>query len=253
MLNKSHTLIIILNKLIFISIIALVSGPFSLSSQNLGTQRKTNQFTEYIDRHNENDIYDINDPRTYNGTPFANPSFLIGNVYMDNELISRGIALRYNVFADEIEVKESLQKDNNTIKGLTRSLDIYVTILNDTFVYLVRNESLVKDGYFQVLYKGTHLILYKKLEKKLYPPKKAATSLTKDVPATFSDRNSYFIATKENRYYELPSSKSKKIKVFEKNKETVKKIIKENNLDINKESDLIRLLKYIDGHNISDL
>lgn len=242
-----------MNKIIFVLVVSLAFGSFTLFSQNLGTQRKLNQFTEYLDRHNENDIYDIDDPSTYNGSPFSNPSYSFGNVYRDDELISKGIALRYNVFSEEIEVKESILEDDNTAKALTKSTDIHVSIVNDKFVYIPVNETLVTGGYFQVLHKGNFILLYKKLLKKFYFPKKAATSLTKDVPATFIDREVFYIATKEGRYYELPSSKSKKIKVFEKNKELVKNYLKEKDLDINKEKDLIRLIIYLDNLEVSEL
>lgn len=242
-----------MNKIIFVLILTLTFGSFTLFSQNLGTQRKINQFTEYLDRHNESDIYDIDDPSTYDGSPFSNPLYLFGNVYREDELISKRIALRYNVYSEEIEVKESILDDKNTAKALTKSTDIHVSILNDRFVYLPVNETLTIGGYYQVLHKGNYLILYKKLLKKFYFPKKAATSLTKDVPATFIDREVFYIATKNGRYYELPSSKSKLIKVFENNKELVKNYLKEKDLNISNEKDLIKLIIYIDSLEISEL
>jgi len=242
-----------LNKIIFVSVLTLIFGSFTLVSQNLGTQRKLNQFTEYLDRFNENDIYNKDDPSTYKGSPFANPSYLLGNVYQDDKLISKGIALRYNVYSEEIEVKESILEDYKNAKALTKSTDIHVSIATDEFVYLPMSESLATSGYFQVLHQGNFIVLYKKLQKKFYLPKKAATSLTKDVPATFIDREVYYLATKEERFYELPNSKSKKLKIFEKNKEIVKDYLKENDLDINKENDLIKLIVYIDSLEVSEL
>jgi hypothetical protein len=242
-----------LNKIIFVLIVALTFGSSTLFSQNLGTQRKTNQFTEYLDRHNENDIYDINDPSTYNGSPFAKPLYLLGNVYREEELISNRIALRYNVYSEEIEVKESILEDNNKAKALIKSTDIHVSIANDLFVYLPLNESLPIGGYYQVLHKGDFIKLYKKLLKKFYLPKKAATSLTKDVPATFIDREVFYIALKNDRYYELPSTKNKIIKAFKKNGAIVKNYIKEKDLDISNEKDLIRLIIYIDSLELSEL
>ncbi len=234
-------------------VVTLILGSFTLMSQNLATQRKTNQFTEHIDRFNENDIYDIKDPSTYEGTPYNNYNFLIGNVYLNNEIISKGIGLRYNIYNDEIEVKESLQNDNSDIKSLTKSSDINVSILNTSYVFLPIGQPLSIGGYFKVSYRGDNLILYKKLQKKFYPPKKAATSLTKDILATFIDRHNYYLVSNEGKYFEIPNSKNKFLKLFVENKEAVKNYIKEGNIDINKEKDLVRLVNYIDGLNISEL
>ncbi len=71
--------------------------------------------------------------------------------------------------------------------------------------------------------------------------------MTKDVPASFEENSVYFIVSKDGKFYELPKSKSKKVKVFGNKQDVVKKYIKKNKLNINKEKDLKKLLIYFDN------
>lgn len=52
------------------------------------------------------------------------------------------------------------------------------------------------------------------------------------------------MVSKDGRFYELPNSKSKIIKVMNKKKDQVKAYIKTASLDFKKEKDLIKLVKY---------
>ena len=52
------------------------------------------------------------------------------------------------------------------------------------------------------------------------------------------------MVSKDGRFYELPNSKSKIIKVMNKKKDQVKAYIKTASLDFKKENDLIKLVKY---------
>ncbi len=81
---------------------------------------------------------------------------------------------------------------------------------------------------------------------KYYGKKKATTSITRDLPASFIDKPVYYIVDKSGKYYELPTSRSKKLKVFGTNKDVIKRYVAEKGLDLNKEGDLLRVIKYYD-------
>jgi hypothetical protein len=51
---------------------------------------------------------------------------------------------------------------------------------------------------------------------------------------------------KNGKYFELPSSRSKKLKVFGSNRDAIKKYVGENDLDLNEERDLIRVIRHYD-------
>ncbi|PHS63450.1 MAG: hypothetical protein COB12_09125 [Flavobacterium sp.] len=199
---------------------------------------------EFIKRFDKGVSY--KDVDSYKGTPYNNPVFLLGNIYENTTLLANDVALRYNAMADEMEVKESITTPDEEAKLLTKSIDIYVKINGDIFIFAPYQGGVEEGGYFQVLFEGTQYNFYKKNIKKFYPAKKATSSITTDTPAMFQDKPVYYIVTKKGRYYEFPSSKSKKIKVFGEQKDTIKKYVKEKGLDLNKEKDLKKAVIYFD-------
>ena len=201
---------------------------------------------EFIMR--ENKDVDFLDTDSYTGTPYNNPNYLMGNVYQGKELLANNVGLRYNAVADEIEIKESLASPDEEAKVLTKSPEIFVKIMKDIYIFAPYKGGVEGGGYFNVMYEGTGVDLYKKLKKNFKPAKKATSSITTSTPAKFSDDIVYYLATKDGKFYEMPSSRSKKIKVFGSKKDEMKKYVKENRLDLNDENDLLKAVKYYDGN-----
>ncbi|MEM7185750.1 MAG: hypothetical protein AAF466_03740 [Bacteroidota bacterium] len=234
-----------------IVIAVLVGSTLSMSAQNFdgvyGNRQFTNdlfQMDEYIKRQNQG--IDFSDTKSYSGTPYNHPSYLTGNVYKNDELWATNVALRYNAVADEMEIKESLTTDDAQAKVLTKSPDVYVKIVNDIYIFAPYKGGIEGGGYFHVLFEGTKIGLFKKPKKKFTEAKKASTSITRDIPASFKDKPVYYIVDKNGKYYELPSSRSKKLKVFGKNKDAIKKYVQQYGLDLNEEKDLVRVIKHYD-------
>ena len=200
------------------------------------------QLDEYIKRGNRG--IDYKDTDSYIGTPYNNPSYLIGNVYNGNELLATNVALRYNAVADEIEIKEALTTPDSEAKVLTKSPDIFVKINQDIFVFVPYDGGVEGGGYFQVLHEDNKYDLFKKLIKDFRPLKKASTSITRDIPARFIDRPEYYIVTRNGKFYQLPDKRSKFFKVFSENEQMVRDYVRDNDLQLDKEKDLIRLVRY---------
>ena len=155
--------------------------------------------------------------------------------------------MRYNAIADEIEVKESLETPISKARPLTKSPDVYVKIVNDIFIFAPYRGGIEGGGYFQVLYEGDKISVFKKLNKKFYPAKPAKTSITRDILAKFEDKPVYYLVSKNGKFYELPSSRSKKLKVFGKNQEVIKTFVSKNKLNLNTEEDLIATIVYFNS------
>jgi len=221
--------------------ILLFMGFSTLTAQSLTVQRKVNQFTEYVDRFNTNEIYDFSDPSAYEGTPYHNTSFLLGNVYVNNEINASNVALRYNVFADEIEYKETLATDDSEAQAIIKSNDIYVDIMNDFFVVIPEK------GYFLVLHDGSNFSFLKKLSKKYHLPREAKDNFDQGSPPTFSDRSAYYIYTKEGAIFEFPNSKKKILAVFGNSENEIKQFCKENDIDLKEEKDLKKVIIFLDS------
>lgn len=203
------------------------------------------QVDEFIKRENK----DINfkDTDSYTGTPYNHPSYLPGNVYKENEIWFSDVALRYNAVADEVEIKQSLTTSDDEAKVLTKSPDVFVKIADVIYVFVPFKGGIEGGGYFEVVYEGTKVSLFKKLQKDFRPEKKATTSITVDIPAKFSDEITYFLADRSGKFYEMPKSKNKKLKVFGKYKDDVKDFVKDNNIDLNEERGLMRAVKFYDS------
>jgi len=227
-------------------ILLVISYWYGLNAQvtTLAAQYNASVFLEHVDRIGSNNLEYLDEE--YDGTPYGNPIFLLGKIYEKNKLIASNYALRYNAFADEIEVKETLYAEDSEIKALTKTPDLYVKIMNNMYVYVVRNEVIEYPGYFLVLHVGNNCNLYKKIVKKYYPAKKAKTSFEQDVPANFIDRSVYYLVTTDGKFKEFGSSKSKKLSVFNDKESEIKKYINKANLDINNEDDLLKIVKYYD-------
>jgi len=200
---------------------------------------------EYIKRNDKTLSYSL--PKEYNGSPYFNDEFVLGNIYQGDALIAKDTPLRYNIFSNEIEVKETLDEPDEDAKPLTKTSDIYVKINEVIIVLIPYNGSDEEGSYFQVLYEGKKVDLLKKVEIEFTTPKKASTSITRDLKGAFTNEDTYFLQTKSGRMFQMPRAKNKKFLVFGKAQDTLKAFAKENRLNINKEHDLKRLVFQFDN------
>lgn len=221
----------------------------NLSPGNREAMNRIYQLDEYIKRFDKG--IDYKDVKSYKGTPYNNPSYLPGNIYENNKLLANDVALRYNAIEDEMEVKESLATPDEEARVVSKSLEIFVKINGDIFIFAPYQGGVESGGYFQILFEGENYSLYKKIKKKFIPAKKASTSITKDLPPVFLDRPVYYIVTNEGKYYELPESKSKKLKVFGNKQNEMKEYVKDNNLNLKEEKDLLQAVRYFDNFKIA--
>ena len=198
----------------------------------------------YIKRQNK----DVNfkDTKSYKGTPYNNPNYLLGNIYKEGKLLADKVAIRYNAVADEMEVKQFINDSDDDARVLTKSQDIYVKIVDDIYVFVPYQGGIEKGGYFQVTFEGNNIALYKKHIKDFSPEKKATSSITKTLPAVFKDKPVYYLVTKSGKFYQMPKSRTKKLKVFGEKQKQMKDFTKQNSIDLNNEQDLITAVKYYD-------
>ncbi|MGJ8665725.1 MAG: hypothetical protein ACSHW7_05120 [Patiriisocius sp.] len=231
-------------KKIILSLVILVMMAPTVKAQFDGKKFTSDLFIldEYIKRQNK----DINfeDKDSYTGTPYNNESYLPGNIYKDGKLLAENIAIRYNAIADEMEIKEGLNTSDDDAKVLTKSPDIFVKIVSQIFVFVPYQGGIEEGGYFEVLHEGNQVDLYKKHIKDFDEAKKATSSITRDVPAKFSDEPVYYLVTKTGKFYQFPNSRNRKLKVFGDKEKMMKSFVKDNRLDLNVEKDLLRAVRH---------
>ena len=198
------------------------------------------------------DKYLTNVPITINpeavnfiGSPYENEEFVLGNVYKSGKMVASNVALRYNALRDEFEVKASIDAPNSTAKVMMRNPDIYVKMLNNVYVYAAPKEGVNRPGYFMVLFEGENADLYKKISKEFVEGMAATTSLTRDIPSTYKEKEAYYLLNKKsNNFQEFPNSRNAKFGLFKDKKKELKNYSKEEKLNINKEYALVKLVKY---------
>jgi hypothetical protein len=185
---------------------------------------------------------DIYSPDNINGSPYHNDTYQSGVLYENNKVMSTSLFFRYNAVGDFIEIKKNIADDDTERKILIKEPTVYVKVANDLLIYNTDSQ-----GYFQVLVLGNNFKLYKKLNKKYFPPRLARNSFEKEILATYKDDPIYYIVSKDEKFFELPATKNKREKFFASKKIELKKFIDRSDLDLNEEKNLIRVFRYFDS------
>lgn len=216
----------------------------------------TNQFAqEYSENNTQNDSsvgQDIQNFTTrankYNqqnttGTPYLNEEFENGSLLSENNVVFSSVFLRYNVVHDEFQLKQLANQSDEQVQAVRKSPDIYVKISDDIYTYVIPGNGV--GGYYNILFEGNKLNLYKKSSKKFVEGQKSVNMMTGNVPNRLVDESNYFIVNSKGEFTELPNSKNKKFETIAGDqKNELKKIAKSKGLNINKEEDLIELIAY---------
>ena len=188
---------------------------------------------------------DINlETLNYTGSPYVNPSFLAGGIYHNNRLIADDVPLRYNAFVDEMEFKPTFETPDSESSALMKSPEVDVRIGSKVFVFVPYQGGVEKGGYFEVLLSGERHDLFKKYNKRFTPEQKATTSMTRDVPAKFTENPVYFLVLHDGRFVEISSRKRNFHNAFIGKEREIAHYIKENKLDVRNESHVIQIVDH---------
>jgi hypothetical protein len=227
----------------------ITTGLIALISISAFSQAKNSQYDIYsrtIDINQKSLAFGLTEAQfeSIKDEAYTNPNFLQGTIYQEDKALKTDVLMRYNAFADEIEIKNNISDE--TYGALIKSPDIFVKILRDLYVFVPLDGSNEKGGYFNVLSDGKTYDLYKKIKAEFREPKKAETSYQKDSPPSFPKTTTYYLV-QNGTFLEMPSSNSKVFKMMDVKKDEMKKFIKANNIDLDKESDLIKTISYFDS------
>lgn len=175
---------------------------------------------------------------------YANANFITGNIYQEDQLIKSGVPMRFNAYADEIEIKKS--PSDEAYSALVKDPSIFVKMGLELYVLVPYKGSNEKGGYFNVLYDGKTYDLYKKTKATFREGVKAKATYGRDTPPSFSKTTTYYLV-EDGRFLEMPSSKSRIMKMMDSKGPEMKEYIKQNKLDLNKEADLINAITHFDS------
>lgn len=218
----------------------------------ISTPKFAQQYTENLNQNNTNISQDLENftsratrynQENTNGSPFLKEGFETGSILNENSVLVSNVLLRYNAFHDEFQVKQSLKESDDKIKAVRKSTDLLMKIGDDVYAYFLPSEGI--GGYFKILVEGKKKNLLKKSSKKFIEGAQSVNMMTGNHPNRLIDESSYYVVDNNGEIIELPNSKNKKFETIAGDKRNeLKKHAKSNNLNVNKEEDLIKLVEY---------
>jgi len=229
-------------------ILALGFCTLGVSAQNTvtvknGTLGNSGNYSNMDSFYNvqEGDVIVLNDDTK--GSPYVYEDFQMGKlINKEGKVVVNNVALNYNAYNDMMVGKPSVNAHKDHAKNLTKSTEFDVKIGNDLYIAVIVNNYDL--GYFQLLSKGDKVSLIKRYDKEYKPKELATTSLTRDIPAMFKDKEFYYLYYPDGQYEMLPTSKSKLIKSMGDYSGDIKSFIKRNKLNVSDEKDLTQIVAY---------
>ncbi len=175
------------------------------------------------------------------GSPYLNDQFVKGEVLTENNVRYVGIPLRYNIYSDEIEFKDS--------KGQILSIAFpgnikEVKIGHDIFIYhlyFVSTDRL-KWGYFQLINQGKAegLIGHRVIFQEAQP----ALAYKDPQPPKFVPQPAYYYVSMEKKPAVRVQTTKELIHLLGNHKKELEAYAKKNHIKVRKLNDLRKILYY---------
>lgn len=180
------------------------------------------------------------------------PSKTLGSPYL-NKMFAPAVVsgvkgngmMRYDAFADEFEFINS-SRDTLVLNKVEPYTSITFTITNTKYQLedYSKNEKMTK-GYLILVYEKNNFSLFKK-QNVLYTKERISKSgFDKNIPASFDRGGDTFYLKSSNGIYEFPSNRKGLIKLFPDKKEALEAFVKQNNIDFEKQSDIIKIVDFL--------
>ncbi|MEX0275767.1 MAG: hypothetical protein AB3N16_15460 [Flavobacteriaceae bacterium] len=187
--------------------------------------------------------------RTIEGSPYSSNQFASTTLYYGEEDMGV-IYYRYNAYNEEVEIKEK-NMAGIPIRGLQKDKKISIIMDNKklSFKTFIDRGGNTINGYLLSLAEGNKYTLYRRINVEFTEGKKAPNSFVKAVPAKFSQFIEYYMYKEgAKRIDEIPLKNNKFLNLLDsESKEKVKVFLKENALNIKKESDLIEVFAFLNS------
>lgn len=183
----------------------------------------------------------------FSGSPYASDNFAIASIYYNNELQDR-LYYRYNALNEEIEIKKSPLPEETPQRLLAdKAIHLDVSGKKLGFKTFIDRKNNTLNGYLTELISGKEYDLYRRTRVKFTEGQKAQNSFVMAVPNRFTHFIEYYYQKKGiNRIDELVQSNGSLLKLLDgEKKATMKAFLKENNLNIKDEADLIKAFEFL--------
>lgn len=177
------------------------------------------------------------------GTPYIFKDFVLSEIVG----VKAKMMLRYNAYDDVVEVQKAL----NEIYTVSKDPQYNTFLMNfDQFkLRLVNLESnSIEPSYVYLfeLFSKNNLSLLRRDKIDFIEGRIPRTSFDLgNKPKFTAVKYSYYLETKDNKIVQFPDSKAKLVLMFPQQEIDIKKYIKDNNISLSKQKDLIKLTLFL--------
>ncbi len=184
---------------------------------------------------------------TYIGSPYLNDKFVKTSMYYNGKF-ENNIYYRFNAYNQEIEIKAGVDA-KEPILAINKDKKIAIEVNNKPMAFktFVTSKDKTLNGYLIDLYEGEEYDLYKR-EYAIYSPgRPSPNSFLPPVPARFTNFTEYYFQKKGvDRIDEIVLNNRKLLKLLDGDiKAKTKAYLKDNNLNIKNEEDLIKVFEFL--------
>ena len=174
-------------------------------------------------------------------------SFSPTNLYYKDEKVGN-IFYRYNALNEEIEIMKA-NVEGETIRSLARDkeLNIRPNGKKMSFHTFVTSKNRTTNGYLTELVSGSEYDLFKRIHVKYTAATASQNSFVKAIPARFTKFTEFYMQKKGvSRMDEVLPKKGKLLKLIDASKkDATKQYLKENDLDLKDEADMIKVFEFL--------
>lgn len=246
-----------MRKLSFVFIVAL--GVATLNAQTSGQIATYNSFSadggvtdallNYADgdlseKYTESSI--VND-QYIQGSPYISNTFSPTPLYYKDDVVGN-VFYRYNALNEEVEIMKT-NVEGETIRGLAKDkeLNIRPDGRKMSFKTFITSSDRTVNGYLTELVNGSTYDLYKRIHVKFSEAKAPKNTFEKAVPAKFTKFVEFYVQKEGvNRIDQVLPKKNKLLDILDaSSKEAAKQFIKENDLNLKSEVDMVRLFQFL--------
>lgn len=182
----------------------------------------------------------------FQGSPYISNSFLPTTLFYGDENMGK-IYYRYNALNEEIEIKKNYEDDPLQSLSRDKKISILANGKKMSFKTFTTSKKKTLNGYLTTIIDGKKYDLYKRNYVKFTEGKPAANSFVKAVPSRFSQFTEYYFQEEGvNRMDEIKLKNNHLLKLVDDSKKAeLKSFLKDNDLNIKNEIDLIKTFDFL--------
>lgn len=224
-----------------LSTVGFAQGTITVKNGALSSRNNYSTKTSFFNTFNGETI--ISNEDTY-GSYFMFDEFKLGAILKDGVPAVENIYLNYNVYSDVFIAKENEHSEDKDASTIIKSPEFQIKIDKATYILGPHPENTQELQYFKLIITGKKMHLVKMTTKTYKPGISSPNGMTRDIPAAFLERETFYVVDVNKNYRAIPSSRSKFLEMFGDQQEKLKEAIKNGKLKLDNEADLSRLIRY---------